>query len=967
MPLKKTGVRLVAENQQGFLGALNKANKSVKDLGTTSQTTGTIGLAALSAGLAAVAFITVKVLQVIGDLIGKVFELGKASIITAARWDELRLVAQFLGQRAGLTSDEVTALGDSIEDQGIRADVASKQIAQMARFNLDLSRATELAAAAQNVAVLAGQDSSETLDNLIYGIITYNKRVLRTQGLNIDVKGSFKLLSKELDKSVESLTEAEKVQATFNAVLQESKKLVGVYDLAMENAGKQLRSLTGRELPELSAAFGSFFQPAFLTAVKAARQFVSGLKDMISEGGRLYPVMVKIGAVASLIADGLARLAGVAQEKGATFIENLANKMTEAAEKALRWGVDIAVNLGDGLIKGAASAIVAAMNYIANLLSYWLQSFSPPRVAPDIVKWGKKTMEEYLRGWTLADFSFFDKITGFISSYVRSLPGLIGDKAVNIIPRILGARKAVKDAINSMQRTGVVTEEAINRIVKSVGGATRAFRDYIRSYFLAEAASYRLSLAQEELARANDKVKKIQGEIGEITSRYSAKLNELNKQLGRQGEILNENQKLAKIQEALASGLLTEEEKARLQAEKADINTRQQIRTLEDQRDKELEIANTKLNAALEEQKVIEARLVQLEEQKKSAQELLDLQEAMIKAQIDQNNLLKSQAELLKRLADAAKKEGGEDDLGAAFSGLDGAFEAARNRIFDAIEEAKQRIIEKFGEIFAPIRDKWDNEWQPIFDDLVKKWDRLEIDILTVWFRLFGSERGIISTTFKSAIETMKDTWENTLLPALKTGYDWMLGELFPFIEGLNELLGVIFTESIAHLSDAFGVLLDEYLKPLWSYLSGTLGPYIEGTFVGSVLGGFLEMVNNLWEGIKNVLGSLGDWGDVLKGLADKIRNLPKLSDYIRKSTPPLAAGLMDINKQMRQFTQVELPRLATGINIAQDASPVSGRSTQYITNNNSTNVSVDPTYTQSQTPSAIYYDVMAALQASRM
>ena len=967
MPLKKTGVRLVAENEQGFLGALNKANKSVKDLGTTASTTGNVGLIALSAGIAAVVFAVTKVLQLIVDLTQKVFELGRASIITAARWEELALIAQLLGQRAGLTAQEVTELAASIEDQGIRADVASKQIAQMARFNLDLAQATELAAAAQNVAVIAGRDSSETLDNLLYGIITYNKRVLRTQGINVDVKGSFKDLAKELGKNVEALTENEKVQAVFNATLIESAKLTGVYDLAMENAGKQLRSLTGRELPELSAAFGSFFQPAFLTAVKAARQFVSGLKDMISEGGKLYPIMIKIGAVASLVADGLAKLAGIGLEAGTSFIENLANKMAEAAEKALRWGVDIAISLGDGLIKGAGSAILAAMNYIADLLSYWLSSFSPPRVAPDIIKWGKKTMEEYLKGWTLADFSFFDKITGFISSYIRSLPGLIGEKAVNIIPRILGTRKAVQEAINSMQRTGEVTEATINKIVKSIGGATKAFRNYIRAYFLAEAATYQVAQAQEALVRASEKVKAIQKEINEITLKYDSRLKELNKQLGRQGQILDENQRLAKIQSALATGLLTDEERARLMSEKQDINTRQQIRSLEDQRDAELEIANTKLNAALEEQDAVESRLVLLEKQQESAQDFLAVQEAIIKAQIEQNNLLKSQAELLKRLADAAKKEGGAgEDLSEAFAGLDTSFEAARNRITEAIEEMKQKIVEKMGEIFAPIRDKWDAEWKPIFDDLVLKWEALKTDVNKIWGELFG-ESGTVITVFQKAGDTIKKIWEDTIWPAMQNVHSWMKTELSPYLEGLAEFISAVWQYAIDNLSDAFGLLLDTYIKPLYDALSATLGPYIENTFVPKVLTPMSEWITKIWEGLKTALGYFSELGSWLKIIADKIRNLPRLSDYLGRSPSPIEKGLVGINKAMRELSQIELPRLTTSLGSAQHASPVSNQSTQYITNNNSTNVSVDPTYTQVQSPSSIYYDVMAALQATRL
>jgi hypothetical protein len=87
----------------------------------------------------------------------------------------------------------------------------------------------------------------------------------------------------------------------------------------------------------------------------------------------------------------------------------------------------------------------------------------------------------------------------------------------------------------------------------------------------------------------------------------------------------------------------------------------------------------------------------------------------------------------------------------------------------------------------------------------------------------------------------------------------------------------------------------------------------------------------------------------------------------VKESTPPLAAGIAEINKQMRQLSQIELPKLAIGLGSAQHASPVSSQSTQYVTNDNRINVSVDPTYTQVQSPSSIYYDVMAALQATRL
>jgi hypothetical protein len=153
----------------------------------------------------------------------------------------------------------------------------------------------------------------------------------------------------------------------------------------------------------------------------------------------------------------------------------------------------------------------------------------------------------------------------------------------------------------------------------------------------------------------------------------------------------------------------------------------------------------------------------------------------------------------------------------------------------------------------------------------------------------------------------------------------------------------------------------------MWEFLSSTLGPYIENTFVPKVLTPMSEWITNIWEGLKTALGYFSEFGDWLKTIADKVRDLPRLDDYLGRSPSPLEKGLSGINKAMRELAQIQLPRLTTGINSAQQASPVSSQSTQYVTNDNRINVSVDPTYTQVQSPSTIYYDVMAALQASRI
>jgi len=133
---------------------------------------------------------------------------------------------------------------------------------------------------------------------LIYGITTYNQRVIRTYGLNVDMSNAFDAMAASVGKTTEELTEAEKVQAAMNAVLQEGTRITGAYAAAMEEPGKRWRSLP-RYVNEIKVALGE----AFLPVVGAAADGLTGVAKATLANAEAFTALLRpVGdAAASVI------------------------------------------------------------------------------------------------------------------------------------------------------------------------------------------------------------------------------------------------------------------------------------------------------------------------------------------------------------------------------------------------------------------------------------------------------------------------------------------------------------------------------------------------------------------------------------------------------------------------------------------------------------------------------------------
>lgn len=273
------------------------------------------------------------------------------SVTYAGRVEEMNIALERVGKNVGWTTDQIKEQIGAIKDMGITTDVAQYTLSQFARANLDVAKASQLARVAQDAAIFAQRDSSETLRWLIYGVQTYQTEIFRTQGLNVNVGKSFENYAKSVNKSAESLTESERQQAVLNEVLKTGATIAGAYEAAMESGSKQMRSMP-RYFSEIKEAIGSQLLPAFTAAVFAVKDLIAWFRDAVEAGGFLSGIFRTVGTVVSGAFRGLG---AILKSVTGFFSEN------EAAAKALATVLTVA--LAGAAVKAAVAgwtSLVAA-------------------------------------------------------------------------------------------------------------------------------------------------------------------------------------------------------------------------------------------------------------------------------------------------------------------------------------------------------------------------------------------------------------------------------------------------------------------------------------------------------------------------------------------------------------------------------------------------------------------------------
>jgi biopolymer transport protein ExbB/TolQ len=204
---------------------------------------------------------------------------------------------------------------------GIEMEIAQQSAIKFAQNNLKLSYASELARAAQDLAVVSGKNSTETFNMLTHAVITGRSEVLKSVGIQKSAGQMYETFARSIGKSANALTYQEKQTAVATGALKEAAKVAGVYEAAMDSPGKVLRSFK-RITNEIHVAIGGLLLKGLGPMIKAMYDVYKNISKALTSSETFKNIMSALGMViVKLTAPVTAFL---------TYISDLIKKFTEA-------------------------------------------------------------------------------------------------------------------------------------------------------------------------------------------------------------------------------------------------------------------------------------------------------------------------------------------------------------------------------------------------------------------------------------------------------------------------------------------------------------------------------------------------------------------------------------------------------------------------------------------------------------
>ena len=270
----------------------NKAAKSMKSAADSM----TLSLKKAEAGSKVFA----KGVGIAGAAIGG---LVVKTTLTAARTETLGVAMNAVAKATGNSITELATQEAIMKKQGIATQEARIILTKFMQSQLDVADASKISRVAQDLAVIAGENSSDTAQTLTTAIANQNVLMLRQFGIVTNANDIFDEYAETLGKVSDELTGPEKKQAFLNEILKQGALAAGTYEAAMETAGKKLGSLD-RHFQEASNTIGAVFLPAFGELIDLLTEFLKNITPEMVE--KVFKVIADWGPiVAGVIIGGL--------------------------------------------------------------------------------------------------------------------------------------------------------------------------------------------------------------------------------------------------------------------------------------------------------------------------------------------------------------------------------------------------------------------------------------------------------------------------------------------------------------------------------------------------------------------------------------------------------------------------------------------------------------------------------------
>jgi len=691
---------------------------------TKSSTDRLSGLFKAVVGGAVVGMIVAGVGKIAGAIGGMVQDAAGVEVVRA----NFGRLASSIGATPTDALDGLRAATRGLVEDASLMQTANMYMAMgLATTNEEMQ--TQIETATQ-LGMAMGNSAEESAES--WALMNANMSAARLDSFGIS-SGAVNARINELTTGVNALSREE----AWNIAVNEQAAI------SLQRVGEQTGTASQRwaaATANLKDSVGRGFVGAFENALSGAASLVQKFTPL------LQSVSGGLGAIANQGIEVLKRLVTVMAEK-------LGIDFGDMSKNAGTWGQNITIQLAKG-IASAIGAVMTALNRLGGAIAGMLKPGSPPKLLPDIDKWGADAATVYMDGWGDADYSVFDLLTDKIGGYIKGLGEDVMPKE-DVNPWLASLNAAIAETINSVNETGNVSLDVFDDILGQVDFLPASFQDYARSLLDAELAQLDLTSAMDTLEAATQAVSDAQDELNAITDEYSAKLAPLNKEMAAlqaQKQAIKDKQRLAKLNATLIDGEATAEEKALARLEIEEIGLKQQMALVEEERDVAVDAQQAKIDALGEAEAAAKAEVDAKAEALTLAQEQIAASERLIGVQQEANGMINEQASLMAGLA--ATMEG----VGASMGGMSTSMAGIGPSITESLEAVTgEGGIADVGDGLAlGITDGLSG----ITDDIMAEFAPIEGNIQTLtdtWSGIFTSEGG---TAKEKLAIIATETWD---------------------------------------------------------------------------------------------------------------------------------------------------------------------------------------------------------------
>ena len=279
-PTMEVRARLSAETAQ-FQKGFEQARKTTEEFVATSNR-----LRGAMVGIGVVA----------GALGAGIIAFSNRALRAAAQVEELDIALQAVGASSGIGYKNLKNVSDSMRELGINAAVAQRTTLKLAQANIDMTKAADLARVAQDLSVVSNIKAEEALERVALAVTTGRTQILRSVGITMGGTQAYDAYAASIGKTSSQLTQAERQQATINAVLKQGARAAGAYAAAMESPAKLLTQFSD-VTDDLRVSLGQVILDGFGPLIKETYKTYKVFVDTTNQGGALKDILTALTGV----------------------------------------------------------------------------------------------------------------------------------------------------------------------------------------------------------------------------------------------------------------------------------------------------------------------------------------------------------------------------------------------------------------------------------------------------------------------------------------------------------------------------------------------------------------------------------------------------------------------------------------------------------------------------------------------